>query len=145
MNTRSFVACQLFAAMVVGRDTWEPETGYKLQMWTTDNNTVINMEATVPDQTYFGILFGKSMTNSDTIIFQADGTSSTYADYWSTGHSAPTKDTVQNVTCTSKVEGTDVIYSCTRPIDTMQDQDSALALDQQFDISYAINTNTSNI
>mmetsp|Transcript_1474 Transcript_1474/g.976 ORF Transcript_1474/g.976 Transcript_1474/m.976 type:complete len:163 (-) Transcript_1474:104-592(-) len=115
-------------------------------MWLTSDNTVLNIEATVPDQTYLGIMFGKSMKDSDVIIMQANGSSSTYADYWASGYMAPTKDTVQNVSCTNTVSGTDVIYSCTRPLNTEETtQDKVLSLDAQFDISYAINTNTSNL
>ncbi len=58
----------------------------------------IVIQTTQPDQSWFGILLGAStMTNTEAIVFSADGASSSAKNYYSTGYSAPTLSPTRRV------------------------------------------------
>ena len=46
--------------------------------------TMFSFEVTVPNDIFFGIGFGENMTNTDMIMFEANGTGA-IRDLWSTG------------------------------------------------------------
>ena len=47
------------------------------------------MNAVIPDGSYAGWGWGASMTNTEMVIFSANGDSSSASTYYSTGHSEP--------------------------------------------------------
>jgi hypothetical protein len=54
---------------------------------------ILKFNVTIPDQNYFAIGFGKSMTNTDMIVWQAQGSKSLCQDWWSTSNTnMPTID-----------------------------------------------------
>jgi len=54
--------------------------------------TTVSFRTVMPDNDYFAIGFGSSMTNTDMILWQSNGANSKATDLWSTGHSTPTTD-----------------------------------------------------
>ena len=48
---------------------------YDLKVWMPNSNTV-RFQATVPNNQYFSIGFGKTMSNCDMVIWQANGNNS---------------------------------------------------------------------
>jgi len=64
-------------------------------------NTTINQFtfiATVPNNNYFSIGFGPTMTNTDMILWQANGASgSRVSDMWAVSESTPMNDTSQDL------------------------------------------------
>ena len=69
--------------------TYEPATA------TTEERVRFFLK--MPDQHWFSIGFGTSMTNVDMISWFADGDNSYAKDYWSTSRSAPAEDASKDV------------------------------------------------
>ena len=57
--------------------------------WTEDT---LLITALVPRNTYFAVGFGRTMTDTDMIIWQNYGIDSPTTDLWSTGYSRPSTD-----------------------------------------------------
>ena len=60
----------------------------------------IRMLLKMPDQMWFAIGFGSSMTNTDMIAWHSNGKDSYVQDYWSTSKAEPKLDDSQDVTNT---------------------------------------------
>jgi hypothetical protein len=55
---------------------------YVFSVWMIDNVTV-RFNVTVPNNNYFSVGFGKTMTNCDMVMWQANGEQSKTVDLWS--------------------------------------------------------------
>ncbi len=59
------------------------------------------------------------MRNTDMIVWQAKGASSTSTDYWSTGNNTPMRDTVQNLLTTFVQNANNTVsFQTVRDLDT---------------------------
>ena len=71
---------------------------------TVSLNTTLNQFTfitTVPNNNWFSLGFGPTMTNTDMILWQANGaTGSRTSDMWSRSQSTPVNDTIQNIKST---------------------------------------------
>ena len=56
--------------------------------------THLKIIAEIPNNSYLGIGFGPHMTGTDMVMFFAKGTGSSVGDYYSSGLSKPTLDTL---------------------------------------------------
>ena len=59
---------------------------------TTPDKEHIKFHVEIPHNSYYGIGFGKTMKNTDMIIFSASGASSSVSDAYSSGEQKPTID-----------------------------------------------------
>jgi len=91
---------------------------YDFSIWMTDNAT-IRMNVTVPNNHYFSVGFGKTMTNCDMVIWQANGLQSRAVDLYSKGRFTPDTDTKQDYNTTSEYNGTHVIFVSDRKMNTL--------------------------
>ena len=56
------------------------------------NTTHARFNVIVKSNQYFSLGFGKTMTNCDMVVWQANGANSKVVDLWSTGHPTPSTD-----------------------------------------------------
>ena len=66
--------------------SWDPKT------------KKVRFQATVPNNSYFAIGFGKNMRNTDMILWQANSANSITSDLWSTGTVTPSIDKKNDLT-----------------------------------------------
>ena len=90
------------------------------------NATTARFTATVPNNQYFSIGFGKTMTNCDMVLWQANGNSSLITDLWSTGRSTPARDPIQNYASNFTFNGTHVEFSSDRNLTTNDTRDTVI-------------------
>jgi hypothetical protein len=63
-----------------------------------EQTDIITFTIVMKNNAWMGIVLGNfSMTNSDMIVFQADGDFSSFHDLYSTGNFVPSPDLVQNL------------------------------------------------
>jgi hypothetical protein len=72
------------------------------------NDTHVLFNVTMTDLRYFAIGFGSSMSDIDMHVWFTNGASSACKDYYSTGETTPTLDSVQDLVSTIAVSGTSV-------------------------------------
>ena len=90
---------------------------YDFNIWMKDNNN-IRMNVTVPNNHYFSVGFGKTMTNCDMVLWQANGLQSKTVDLWSKGRFTPDTDSQQDYNSTFTYNGTHVIFISDRKMNT---------------------------
>lgn len=73
---------------------------------------------TIPDQMYFSIGFGNTMSNVDMLLLQANGDKSLAYDLWSVNHNTPKPDNDQNIDYKFEVSSTHVKFSVKRKVST---------------------------
>jgi hypothetical protein len=88
-----------------------------MKAWVPTPDT-IRFQVVVPNGQYFSIGFGKTMTNCDMVIWEANGMNSKALDLWSTGRSVPMTDPSQDYTTTFDYNGTHVTFTSTRKLNT---------------------------
>ena len=100
---------------------------------TYDSSTkLVNYQVVVPDNSYLGLGYGTSMTDTDMVIFQANGESSMVEWAYSTGHSPPTPNTGTCYTLVSQSldQSTSMVtFDVTRPLDCDGDNSYVIPLD----------------
>jgi len=83
------------------------------------NATTVRFVVTVPNNQYFSLGFGKTMTNCDMVIWQANGlANSNVLDLYSYGETTPLIDKQQDYVSTKVYNGTHVIFTSDRKINT---------------------------
>lgn len=85
------------------------------------------------NNSYFGLGFGPTMTNTDMVIWQANGDKSTQWDAWSANTLAPTQDSSNGYDTTfvyDKASAT-VTFTSYRKLDTKLAKNYVIALDKQ--------------
>ncbi len=90
------------------------------------NETTASFTAIVPNNQYFAIGFGKTMTNCDMVLWQANGNASLVTDLWSTGRSTPGKDAIQNYQSNFTFNGTHVEFVSVRLLNTSDAKDAVI-------------------
>ena len=97
----------------------EVANNYNIQMWYNTSTSKVNYEVVIPDGTWFALMIGStSMTNSDIVVFQANGGSSAVTDTYSTGWGQPGTDPSQDVTSSFTQVGSEIKFTAARALDT---------------------------
>ena len=113
---------------------------------TYDSSTkLVNYQVVVPDNSYLGLGYGTSMTDTDMVIFQANGESSMVEWAYSTGHSTPTPNTGTCYTLESQsLNSTSdrVTMEVSRPLECAGENSFVIPLGTSFDIVNAWLTTT---
>lgn len=108
----------------------------------------VQFEVDMPDKSFLGFGFGKSMVNVDMIIWHANGKNSYSQDYWSTSTKTPKVDDFAHLTTTQeaytrpdgKNKTNRVKFVTRRKLDTGEhSEDFVIPLNQEFDFIWAIN------
>ena len=116
---------------------------YSYLSWDYDANTdEVVFTSTQPDGTWFGILLGSTgMFQTDAMVFKADGDASQAQDYYSNGYFPPSYDSEQNIKSQIlRNEDGRVTIEARRPLQTSDDRDYVITLDQEFPIGFAYNS-----
>lgn len=87
------------------------------------NMTAARFEATVPNNQYFGIGYGKTMTSTDMVAWQADKDLSKQLDMYSYGRYTPNTDSKNDYVTTFTYNTTHTIFTSDRLLDTGDGQD----------------------
>jgi hypothetical protein len=88
------------------------------------------------------------MVNTDMIVWRADLTNPTATDLWSTSYGTPLTDVRQDVKTTEatlNIESRSVHFTSERSLDTGDQQDFIVPVDQTIYMCYAAHTQTSNL
>jgi len=102
------------------------------------NTQTLYFEAKVPNNSWFSIGFGQTMSNTDMIAWRAASDQSDSLDLYSTGYGLPATDGENNVetTFTDDEAGT-ITFTSQRKFDTGDSQDYALEFDKNIVMCYA--------
>eukprot|EP00357_Protocruzia_adherens_P031556 CAMPEP_0115041448 /NCGR_PEP_ID=MMETSP0216-20121206/45527_1 /TAXON_ID=223996 /ORGANISM="Protocruzia adherens, Strain Boccale" /LENGTH=1350 /DNA_ID=CAMNT_0002423075 /DNA_START=139 /DNA_END=4191 /DNA_ORIENTATION=+ len=98
------------------------------------------MKADSSGVAWVGVGFGgNTMTDTDMVLGNMNGSTAEATDSWSTGHGAPGADTTANISnITGNKTGDVLTISFDRPLDTNDStQDYVIPLDTQFDVVWA--------
>ena len=98
----------------------EVEDDYNFDMRLDRDTGEVVFDVVIPDGTWFAIMLGgdRMWSDSDIIIFEADGDNSDFHDAVSVGYSAPEIDDADNLTGTIERVGGEVKFTVRRPIET---------------------------
>ena len=112
-------------------------------MFYNPDTDLINLNAKVTEGSFLGFGWGGSMTDTEMVIFSADGTSSTVGNYYSTTEEKPTLYPVIDSCYTSTVTPGSgyTIFNTTRPLDCGIDNTYVVQLDTNLTLINAWNPN----
>ncbi len=85
------------------------------------------------------------MTNTEAIVFTADGASSSAKNYYSTGYSAPTLSPMQSVTSTVDVSVGTIQMTTRRPINPGFENSFSIPLDSDINMGFGANDQTNSL
>ena len=85
------------------------------------------------------------MTNTEAIVFSADGASSSAKNYYSTGYSAPTLSQTQSVTSTVDVSVGTIQMTTRRPINPGFENSFSIPLDSDINMGFGANDLTNSL
>ena len=99
-----------------------------------ENKDTLIIEASVPNNMWLGIGFGKDMHHVDMVQFRATG-NGIVSDLWADDHVQPTIDSIQSYTRTTVTQANNTYNFVTyRKLDTGDSsQDSAIECDEDYD------------
>ena len=129
-----------YAEVIKGQHTFD--FGVHL-MWETDTEAeTFTLTSAQADKSYFGVILGsESMSNTDCIMFLANGASSKAVDYHSSNFGvSPTPDASNDVTSTL-IDNSDgiVIMKAVRKLDTKDAKDFVIPGGDKWELGYAYN------
>lgn len=115
--------------------------------------------ARVLENSYIALGYGSSMTNTDMVVWVADGESSYQTENWAIGHDLPATDSINVYSTTFILDGDTgyVNFTSVRAADPYKDSENGgslgasateayiIPIDQSFDTIYAWMTNTDTL
>ena len=127
----------------------EPSTGYdmliieeniEIEWYRMTNRSYYSIKVKVPNHYYIAFSYGGTHVNSDMLVLKADGTQSSYYDMWSYGYQEPERDSSGHYSGNTSYSSTTdtVIFNLQRYLNTYDDKDFVVDLDQPIRIGYAI-------
>jgi len=97
----------------------EVQEGYNIDVDWDEETEIVTFTAILQDNSWMGIVLGNfGMTDSDMILFSANGEDSQFYDLYSQGYFMPREDEENNLEGSFIKVGDEVIFTVTRPLDT---------------------------
>ena len=110
-------------------------------MWETDTEAeTFTLTSAQADNSYFGVILGsESMTNTDCIMFLANGASSKAVDYHSSNFGVRPAPDAQNDVTSTVIDNSDgiVIMQAVRKLDTKDAKDFVIPGGDKWELGYA--------
>lgn len=105
------------------------------------STTSITFKIEAPSTGWVGFGFGTGMTNTDMFVITASGGAGTITDRFSTGHTTPGLDSVNDYTMTTVTSGSTNTYTVTRNLNT-GDSNDYIIKDGETKMIYSYGTGT---
>eukprot|EP00347_Sterkiella_histriomuscorum_P007376 403349177 len=107
--------------------------------------TTARFQATVPNNQYFSIGFGKTMTNCDMVLWQAQQASSKVQDMYSRGRYQPDIDSKNNYVTNFTYNNTHTVFTSDRLLSTGDSLDYIIPYNNSMIMNFAYVSYTSNL